>query len=114
MSELDHDALGDGAAEREHGSPRRIVTQVGSLAELVGAHPDALELIYRRSKPADPAELGDAPRGRILALAPAARVFMLTRPLVRALASGALPWRGKTFDHGGNSGQNVVFGQHLY
>jgi hypothetical protein len=29
------------------------------------------------------------------------------------LATDALPWRGKVFDHGGNSGQNVVFGKRV-
>jgi hypothetical protein len=40
-------------------------------------------------------------------------VFMLTRPVLRAFASGLLPWRGKVFDHGGNSGQNVIFGRNM-
>ena len=39
---------------------------------------------------------------------------MLLRPVMRALATDALPWRGKTFDHGGNSGVNVVFGKGLF
>jgi hypothetical protein len=92
---------------------RRIVTQVPSLSGLVGAHPDALARIYRDGRPADPAELGDAPRGRILALARGTDLFMIARPIVKALATDALPWRGKTFDHGGNSGQNVFFGRHV-
>jgi hypothetical protein len=90
---------------------RRVVTQVPSLSFLVGAHPDALVAIYREGRATDPAELGDAPRGRLLAINPGGELFLLTRPLVRALAKGALPWRGKVFDHGGASGQNVVFGR---
>ncbi|MFT3768744.1 MAG: hypothetical protein QM820_25135 [Minicystis sp.] len=62
----------------------------------------------------DPAELGDAPRGRLLALVPGADLFLLTRPVFRALASDLFPWRGKSFDHGGNSGQNVVLGRRLF
>jgi hypothetical protein len=90
---------------------RRIVTQVESLSALVGAHPDALQKIYGAARPTDPAELGPDPRGRLLALTPASEVFLAVRPLVRALASDLFPWRGKVFDHGGNSGQNVVLGR---
>ena len=39
---------------------------------------------------------------------------MLTRPLVQAAARFRAGWRGKTFDHGGNSGQNVVFGKKMF
>jgi hypothetical protein len=92
-------------------SPRRIVTQVSSLDSLVGAHPDALRKIFGAGRPTDPTELGDAPRGRLLAFAHGADVFLVLRPILRALATGILPWQGKTFDHGGNSGQNVVFGK---
>ncbi len=91
---------------------RRIPTQVTSLRSLVGAHPAALRRMFGTGRPTDPAELGDAPRGLLLAFSPGADLFLLTRPLVRVLAS-AIPWRGKTFDHGGNSGQNVVLGQKL-
>ncbi|HEY4121136.1 MAG TPA: hypothetical protein VGM56_24900 [Byssovorax sp.] len=107
-------AVQDEARTSEASSGRRVVTQFASLDALVGAHPDALEKIYRSGRPADPAELGDAPIGRLLALAPAGEVFLAARPIVRALGHGALPWRGKTFDHGGNSGQNVVFGQRMF
>src|SRR6185369_12478684 len=74
----------------------------------------ALREIYRGGKAADPVELGDAPRGRILALDPMAHVFMLTRRLVGLLASGWLPWDGKEFDHAGNSGINLVQGKRLF
>jgi hypothetical protein len=83
------------------------------LSSLIGGHPAALRQIYAGGKPTDPSELGDAPRGRVLALEPASGLFLLLRPLVRALATDALPWRGKVFDHGGNSGQNVVFGRRV-
>jgi hypothetical protein len=90
---------------------RRVMPQVTSLDALVGAHPDALAELYASGKPADPAELGDAPRGRLLVLQPTARVFMATRPLMTALASNWFPWKGKEFDHGGNSGTNALFGR---
>jgi hypothetical protein len=92
----------------------RISTNVHALSELVGAHPDALRTIYGEGRPADPLELGAAPRGRVLALAPGSGVYMLTRPLLRALASDVFPWRGKVFDHGGNSGRDVVFGKPVF
>src|SRR5215468_273175 len=85
----------------------------GSLRSLVGAHPDALRRIFGGGRPTDPAEFGDAPRGLLLSFARGRDVFLALRPLARALASGVLPWEGMTFDHGGNSGQNVVFGKKL-
>jgi len=99
------------APEQHSPGGQRLVIQVESLSLLVGAHPDALEKIYGRGRATDPAELGDAPRGRLLALERGADLFLITRPLLRALASDLFPWRGKVFDHGGNSGQNVVLGQ---
>jgi hypothetical protein len=101
------------AAEHET-SPRRVVTQVESLSSLVGAHPGALRKIFGAARATDPAELGDAPRGRLLAFSPGADVFLAFRPLLRGLATDLLPWRGKTFDHGGNSGQNVVLGRRVF
>lgn len=93
---------------------KRLVTQVESLQALVGAHPDALEKVYRAGRATDPAELGPAPRGRFLSVTPGSDLFLLTRHVVRALASDLLPWRGKVFDHGGNSGQNVIFGRQVF
>jgi len=93
------------------GGGSRIVAPPGSLDELVGAHPDALRKMYRNGRPADPAELGDHPRGRILAIEAAGDLFLMIRPIVRALATDAFPWKGKVFDHGGNAGQNVVLGK---
>lgn len=106
----------DTKTEAEHtsipaGARRRFATPVHSLATLVGAHPASLRHIYESGAPADPAALGDAPSGKLLAIEPAAELFLLTRPIVRAVANHLVPWRGKTFDHGGNSGQNVVFGK---
>ncbi|KYF86485.1 hypothetical protein BE20_28935 [Sorangium cellulosum] len=92
---------------------RRLITQVSSLDSLIGAHPDALRQIYRAGKPADPAELGDAPRGRLLSLQPTAGVHLAVRPLIRALASDWMPWKGNEFDHGGNSGTNRVRGSNV-
>lgn len=102
------------AAGGAQGGKSRPVTKVAALDELVGAHPDALRSIFVSGRPTDPAELGDAPRGRILALGPGVEVFMLMRPILRALATDALPWKGKVFDHGGNSGQNLVFGKQAF
>src|SRR5205823_2210483 len=99
----------DEARSAEGGGGRRQITPVSSLDTLVAAHPEALEKIYRSARPADPAELGDAPRGRLLAIAPSGELFMMMRPVVQALAGFPVGWRGKTFDHGGNSGQNVIF-----
>jgi hypothetical protein len=83
-------------------------TPVTSLDSLVAAHPDSLGELFAAGRATDPAELGDAPRGKVLAFAHGADVFLVFRPILRALASGFMPWRGKTFDHGGNSGQNVL------
>lgn len=94
-------------------SGRRVVTQVNALEALVGAHPDALRAIFRNGRPSDPAELGDAPRGALLSFSERNELFLVTRPLLRFLDRGVLPWKGKTFDHGGNSGQNLVFGKPL-
>jgi len=97
----------------EAGGTRRIVTQISSLAELVGAHPEALRKIYQTGKPADPAELGSAPRGRILAIEPMVSVYMLTRPVLELIARDWMPWQGKDFDQGGNAGANIVFGRRV-
>jgi hypothetical protein len=91
----------------------RSTPEVASLSVLVGAHPDALRAIYEGGRAADPAELGDAPRGRVLALGGAASAFMALRPLLKAMATDVMPWKGKVFDHGGNSGQNVVLGRRV-
>ena len=94
-------------------APRRIPTQVTSLESLVGAHPEALRKIFGTGRPADPAALGEAPRGYLLAFDRGGDVFLAVRPFLRGLSTGLLPWRGKTFDHGGNSGQNVLLGKKL-
>jgi hypothetical protein len=99
------------AAEHEP-SPRRVVTPVTSLGSLVGGHPDAIRRIFGGGRPTDPGELGDAPHGMLLAFARGGEVFLALRPLLRA-GQGVFPWQGKTFDHGGNSGQNVVMGRRV-
>jgi hypothetical protein len=91
----------------------RVVTRVASLRELSGAHPDALLRIYEAGAPTDPADLGDEPRGMLLALAVGADVFLAVRPLARALGGALVPWKGKVFDHGGNGGANRVLGRHV-
>ena len=102
------------AAERPTEGRKRNLTRIDSLDSLAGGHPDALGMLFASAPATDPAELGDAPRGRLLALVPGAEVYMAIRPLMRALASDLLPWRGKVFDHGGNSGQNVVLGRKVF
>src|SRR5262245_55044838 len=89
----------------------RVPSHAGTLEELVGAHPEALRKIYGGGTAADPAQLGEAPHGRVLSFELGAEVFRLLLPLVRAMASDAFPWKGKVFDHGGNAGQNVVLGK---
>jgi hypothetical protein len=100
-------------AAAEGGSNRRVVTRAGSLEALIGSHPDALRKIYAAGRPADPGDLGDLPRGRVLAVEPLKSLFLLARPIVRALGNDFLPWQGKVFDHGGNSGMNRVFGKQV-
>lgn len=102
------------AHEEQTEGRRRLVTNVASLDSLVGAHPGALEEIYRGGTALDPQLLGDAPKGRLLAMVPGSNAFLLTRPFMRMLANDLFPWRGKTFDHGGNSGTNRIYGAHLF
>jgi hypothetical protein len=101
-------------AERAPSGGKRSLPRIDSLDSLVGGHPEALGMLFANGSPTDPGELGDAPRGRLLALVPGAELYMATRPLMRALATDLLPWRGKVFDHGGNSGQNVVLGRKMF
>ncbi len=95
-------------------SRRRKIARVQSLDSLVGGHPDALRDIYEAGSPADPGELGDEPRGRLLAVQPLAPVFALTRPLVRLVARHLLPWKGKDFETGGTAGRNRVLWWQLF
>lgn len=94
-------------------APKRVTTVVRSLDSLVGAYPGALAAIYADAPAADPQELGEAPRGRVLALLPLEPVFLATRPLLSLLTASPFPWKGKTFDHGGNSGKNQFYGRRL-
>jgi len=85
-----------------------------SLAPLVGAHPDALRALFAKGRAADPAELGDHPHGRLLAFGEGEGVFLALRPIVRVVSHSLLPWEGKTFDHGGNSGKSVILGRQVF
>lgn len=87
----------------------RVVTPVASLDELVGGHPESIRKIFSRGEATDPAELGDAPQGRLLALEPLGGVHLLARPVVRAIGRSSL-WAGVGFDHGGNAGFNRWLG----
>ena len=93
----------------------RVSTRVERLDGLVGGHPDTLRDLFERGRPTDPAaDLGAAPRGLLLNLEPVRNVYMMARPFARLLAADAFPWRGKTFDHGGNSGVNRIFGKSAF
>jgi hypothetical protein len=96
------------AEDRPSGEAGRAAP-VTSLDELAGAHPDSLRALYAAGRATDPAELGDAPRGLFLAFQPARELNALVRPLLKALADGALPWKGKVFEADG-TGKNVVWG----
>jgi hypothetical protein len=93
------------------GATARRPSVVTTLVSLVGAHPDTLRKLFTEGHPADPAELGEATHGLLLSIAEPEDVFLAVRPIVRLLSAGPTPWTGKTFDHGGNSGQNIVFGK---
>ena len=84
---------------------------VTSLDELLGAHPDTLRAMFAGGHASDPLELGEAPRGRLLASEQARDVNALARPIGQALAK-PLPWRGKVLRPDG-SGANVVFGREV-
>lgn len=93
------------------GATTRRPSVVTTLSSLVGAHPDTLRKLFNEGRVADPAELGEVTHGLLLSVATPEDVFLALRPIVRRLSSGPTPWTGKTFDHGGNSGQNLVFGK---
>jgi hypothetical protein len=96
-------------AEKSGGKRVRVVTNVAKLDELVGGHPSAIRSMFLRGSLADPAELGDEPQGRLLALEPLGGMHLATRGAISAIArSGA--WTGVGFDHGGNAGYNRVLG----
>jgi len=85
-----------------------------SLDELVGAHPDALDRIYRGGRSIDLASLGDAPRGRLLAVGRGVEAFLAMRGVVRLFATDRLPWRGKVFSPDFTTGHNVVLGRRVF
>ncbi|MDI3284352.1 hypothetical protein [Polyangium sp. 15x6] len=78
----------------QHG---RVVSQVRSLDELVGAHPESLRRIYAAGSSLDPSSIGEG-RGRVLALVAAPGAFLAVRSLVRLLATDLLPWEGKAIE----------------
>ena len=101
------------STEPARSAKSRIPTHVASLEELLGAHPDAIESLFLRSDPADPADLGEAPRGLVLAVSGFAPVHLATRGVVRFAAQRLVPWSGVVFDHGGCAGANRVFGREV-
>ena len=104
---------GQGQGSGATSGGRGVMTRVGSLADLKGAHPEALRAIYGAGTPTFPDDLGEAPRGRLLSLELGTELFLAVRPLSRALGGDLVPWEGKAFDHGGNGGANVVFGRRV-
>ncbi len=109
------DRATNGSARQRPGRAQRVRTMasVRSLDQLIGAHPAALRDIYCAGQPADASSLS-APQGRLLGLEPFTGTFMLTRPLVSFFSRHLLPWKGKLFDEGGNSGANDVLGQRIF
>lgn len=90
----------------------RIVTTVRHASELVGAHPGALAAIFASGTATDPEDLGDAPRGTLIAIPATVSAHLLLRPVVRALSRGpGTLWQGLAFDHGGNAGKNRLLGR---
>jgi len=89
---------------------RRPFMQVARLGDLLGAHPNALREYYLSGTLTDPAELGDSPRGLLLAVEPARDVHFLVRPLVNAIGRGPALWGGKAFDLD-ETGSNIVLGR---
>lgn len=83
--------------------------RVGTIDELVACHPATLRGLFADAPPLDPTEIGEQPRGRLLALEPLASLHVASRPLVRWFARSPL-WHGVGFDHGGNAGYNRVLG----
>ncbi|UQA55218.1 hypothetical protein [Polyangium aurulentum] len=95
-------------------STGRVLSQVGSLDELVGAHPDALRRIYGSGRVADPAELGESPRGRLLAIEAGQDAFLAVRRVIQLLATDRSPWQGKAFEPSDGTGHNVVLGRRSF
>lgn len=87
--------------------PGRVVSQVRSLDDLVGAHPESLRRIYAAGSVLDPSSIGEG-RGRVLALVAAPGAFLMVRSLVRLLATDRLPWEGKAIE--GEIGWNLLKG----
>ncbi len=89
----------------------RIATLVTELDSLVGAHPETLSEIFLRGIAAEPEELGELPRGRLLAFGGAEAVHLALRPIVVAASRALTLWDGVVFDHGGAAGANRIRGR---
>lgn len=103
-----HESASHASSAKTGPSTRSYVT---SLDELLGAHPDTLRTLFAGGQATDPHDLGEAPRGRLLASEQARDVNALARPIVQALAK-PLPWRGKVLRADG-TGANVIFGREV-
>lgn len=89
----------------------RIATLVSTLDGLVGAHLDTLAEMFLRGALVEPEELGELPRGKLLALAGTEAAHLALRPVVRLLSRGFGLWEGVVFDHGGTAGANRFAGR---
>ena len=75
---------------------RRSIPKIGSLSLPRRRPPRRAPAHSATAGPTDPGELSATRlRGRLLAFAAGADVFLAFRPLLRALAGDLLPWRGK-------------------
>ncbi len=103
--------------ESEEGAERRSErnkrSPIASFAELVGAHFDSLRDFYAGAPPADPDDLGERPRGTLLAAGSTADAHLVLRPIVKLVSRSLMPWQGVVFDHGGNAGANLVLGREM-
>jgi hypothetical protein len=89
----------------------RIATVVSTLDGLVGAHVDTLAEVFLRGAAVEPEELGELPRGLLLAVGGTEALHLALRPGVRALSRLFGVWDGIVFDHGGIAGANRFGGR---
>ncbi|MBL9023989.1 MAG: hypothetical protein JNL21_17465 [Myxococcales bacterium] len=89
----------------------RIATLVSTLDGLVGAHLDTLAEMFLRGALVEPEELGELPRGKLLALAGTEPAHLALRPMVKAVSRAFSLWEGVVFDHGGTAGANRFAGR---
>ncbi len=92
-------------------SHARIATVVSSLDGLVGAHVDTLAEVFLRGAFVEPEDLGELPRGRLLAVGGTEPAHLALRPLVRGVSRVMTFWDGIVFDHGGAAGANRFRGR---